>query len=91
MRSLAAVQSGGWWLIRVFHEGDQGAHACQFYNLKSDLVETNNLAASGPARVPQLAPLIEKFHIATQAAGPQPNPLKKSVAAMDDALRADRL
>ncbi len=80
-----AVHSGDWKLIRVFHEGDKGAHAYQLYNLKSDLGETNNLAALQPGRVIQLDALIEKFLADTKAVVPKPNPAYHSAAATDDA------
>ena len=82
-----AVHSGDWKLIRVFHEGDKGAHAYQLYNLRSDLGETNNLAAQQPARVKQLDALIEKFLTDTKAVVPKPNPAYNS-AATDDAPAA---
>jgi hypothetical protein len=83
-----AVHSGDWKLIRVFHEGDKGAHAYQLYNLKSDLGETNNLAVQQPARVKQLDALIEKFLTDTKAVVPKPNPAYNSAVATDDAPAA---
>ena len=80
-----AVHSGDWKLIRVFHEGDQGAHAYQLYNFKSDLGETNNLAAQQPARVKQLDALIEKFLTDTKAVVPKPNPAYNPAATTEDA------
>ena len=79
-----AVHSGDWKLIRVFHEGEKGAHAYQLYNLQSDLGETNNLAAQQPARVKQLDALIEKFLNDTKAVVPKPNPAYESAATDDD-------
>ena len=80
-----AVHSGDWKLIRVFHEGDRGAHAYQLYNFKSDLGETNNLAAQQPARVKQLDALIEKFLTDTKAVVPKPNPAYNPAATTEDA------
>ena len=80
-----AVHSGDWKLIRIFHEGDRGAHAYQLYNFKSDLGETNNLAAQQPARVKQLDALIEKFLTDTKAVVPKPNPAYNPAATTEDA------
>ena len=66
------VHSGDWKLIRLFHQGESGAHAYQLYNLKDDLGEANNLAASQPERVKQLDALIEGFLKDTKAVVPLP-------------------
>ena len=68
------VHSSDWKLIRLFHQGENGAHAYQLYNLKDDLGEANNLAASQPERVKQLDALIEGFLKDTKAVVPLPNP-----------------
>ena len=39
----ATVHAGDWKLIRLFHEGDKGAHAWQLYNLKDDIGEQHDL------------------------------------------------
>jgi arylsulfatase A-like enzyme len=79
------VHSGDWKLIRIFHEGEKGAHAYQLYNLKEDLSETNNLAARQPDRVRQLDALIQKFLTDTKAVVPKPNPAYNATAAADGA------
>jgi arylsulfatase A-like enzyme len=68
------VNAGDWKLIRIFHEGEKGAHAYQLYNLKDDVGETKNLAAAQPERVRSLDALIENFLVETKAVRPQPNP-----------------
>ena len=68
------VHSGDWKLIRLFHQGEKGAHAYQLYNLKDDLGEAHDLAASQPERVKQLDVLIEGFLKDTRAIVPLPNP-----------------
>lgn len=68
------VHSGDWKLIRLFHQGEKGAHGYQLYNLKDDLSEAHDLAASQPERVKQLDALIEGFLKDTRAIVPLPNP-----------------
>ncbi|WP_395143113.1 sulfatase, partial [Armatimonas sp.] len=68
------VHSGDWKLIRLFHQGEKGAHAYQLYNLKDDLSEAHDLAASQPERVKHLDALIEGFLKDTKAIVPLPNP-----------------
>lgn len=70
----ASVHHGDWKLIRLFHEGANGEHDYQLYNLKNDVGETHNLAAQQPERVQQLDVLIEKFLTETKAVVPKPNP-----------------
>jgi len=69
-----SVHQGDWKLIRIFHGGEKGAHRHLLYNLKEDLGEKNNLAASQPARVKQMDALIESFLSDTKAVVPIPNP-----------------
>ncbi|BCX47638.1 hypothetical protein HAHE_15460 [Haloferula helveola] len=69
-----AVQRGDWKLIRIFHDGEDGAHRYLLYNLKDDIGETKNLAAEKPDVVEQLDALIETFLKDTGAARPLPNP-----------------
>ena len=68
------VVAGDWKLIRLFYEGENGAHAYRLYNLKDDIGERNDLAAAQPDRVKQLDALIEKFLADTKAVTPKPNP-----------------
>jgi arylsulfatase A-like enzyme len=68
------VHSGDWKLIRLFHQGERGAHAYRLYHLQDDLGETRDLAAAQPARVRELDALIEAHLRDTRAVVPQPNP-----------------
>ncbi|MEY2878229.1 MAG: Arylsulfatase precursor [Verrucomicrobiota bacterium] len=65
---------GDWKLMRLFHDGEKGAHGYRLYNLKDDLGETKDLTAAQPARVKQMDALIEKFLTDTKAVTPKPNP-----------------
>lgn len=69
-----AVHEGDWKLIRLFHQGDDGAHRYLLYNLREDLSEKHNLAEQEPQRVRDLDALIEKFLTDTGAVVPIPNP-----------------
>jgi arylsulfatase A-like enzyme len=69
-----AVHRGDWKLIRIFHDGDGGAHRHLLFDLRSDLGETNNLAAQQPALVSELDALIDDFLADTGAVLPQVNP-----------------
>ena len=69
-----SVHQGDWKLIRIFHGGDAGGHRWKLFNLRDDLGEQNDLAASQPERVASLDALIEKFLTETQAVRPAPNP-----------------
>lgn len=69
-----SVTGEDWKLIRLFHEGENGAHAYHLYNLKTDIGETTDLAAKMPDRVRKLDALIENFLIETKAVIPKPNP-----------------
>ena len=69
-----SVHSGDWKLIRLFHEGEDGAHAFQLYDLKGDLGEANNLADTYPDKVAELDQLIESHLEDSSAIVPIPNP-----------------
>ncbi len=68
------VHAGDWKLIRLFHDGEKGAHGYRLYNTREDIGERNDLAAAQPERVKQLDALIEKFLADTKAVVPLPNP-----------------
>jgi arylsulfatase A-like enzyme len=68
------VTSENWKLIRIFHHGDQGAHAYQLYDLKNDLGERRNLAEKQPERVKALDAMIENFLVRTNTLRPKKNP-----------------
>jgi hypothetical protein len=68
-----AVRSGDWKLIRVFYYGENGAHDYKLYNLKNDLGEQHNVAASHPETVQRLDRLIDRYLDRTGAVVPLPN------------------
>ena len=69
-----SVHRDDWKLIRIFHGGENGAHRHLLFNLRDDLGEKKNLAASQPTLVAELDALIEKFLADTKAVVPVPNP-----------------
>lgn len=69
-----AVHEGDWKLIRLFFQGENGAHSYQLYNLKEDLGETNNLFEAYPEKVAELDRMIEDYLTDTQAVTPERNP-----------------
>tara|TARA_R110002050_G_scaffold141496_2_gene266714 strand:+ start:75439 stop:76980 length:1542 start_codon:yes stop_codon:yes gene_type:complete len=70
-----AVHEGDWKLIRIFHQGENGAHAYMLFNLKEDIGEQNNLASEYPKRVKQMDRLIENHLKDAGAVVPIPNPV----------------
>lgn len=68
------VHQGDWKLMRLFFQGEGGAHRYQLFNLDQDLGERNNLAAQEPARVKQMDALIERFLVDHKVVRPVPNP-----------------
>ncbi len=69
-----AVHEGDWKLIRLFHQGEDGAHRYLLYNLKDDIGETTNLAAKHAIKVKQMDALIQKHLDAAKTIVPKPNP-----------------
>jgi len=69
-----AVHSGDWKLIRLFHEGEDGAHGYRLYNLAEDIGERNNLAGENPDKVKELDMLMEAHLKDANAVVPLPNP-----------------
>lgn len=69
-----SVHAGDWKLIRLFYQGENGAHDYLLYDLKDDIGETTNLAASHPEKTQQLDRMIQKHIEETGAVVPQPNP-----------------
>jgi arylsulfatase A-like enzyme len=69
-----AVHSGDWKLIRMFHQGEDGAHDYKLFNLRWDIGETNDLAAVYPEKVEELDQLIGKHLKDAGAAVPLRNP-----------------
>ncbi len=69
-----SVHSGDWKLIRLFHQGEEGAHDYLLYHLADDIGEQNNLAAKHPDKVRQLDALIQNHIDDAKTVLPQPNP-----------------
>ncbi len=69
-----AVHVGDWKLIRLFYQGEDGAHNYLLYNLKEDIGETNNLASAYPEKVQELDRLMEAYLKDAGTVTPQPNP-----------------
>ena len=68
-----SVHRDEWKLIRIFHGGDIGAHRHLLFNLREDLGEKKNLAATKPELVTELGSLIDKFLTETKAVVPAIN------------------
>jgi arylsulfatase A-like enzyme len=68
------VHDGDWKLIRMFYQGENGAHDYKLYNLKEDLGEKNNLAVKYPDRVKHMDKLIEDYLKSAKTVIPIPNP-----------------
>jgi arylsulfatase A-like enzyme len=69
-----AVHRGDWKLIRLFHQGDDGAHAWRLYDLAGDLGEQHDLAGSHPELVAELDAEIQRHLLDARAVVPLPNP-----------------
>ena len=68
------VHVGDWKLIRLFYQGENGAHGYLLYNLKEDVGETNNLAAKYPEKVKEMDLLITNYLKDAKTVVPLPNP-----------------
>jgi arylsulfatase A-like enzyme len=69
-----AVHHGDWKLVRIFHYGEDGDHDYRLYNLREDIGEQHNLAATHPETVQTLDRLIEEYIADAGVAVPLPNP-----------------
>ena len=69
-----AVHVGDWKLIRLFYQGEKGAHGYLLYNLKDDIGEKNNLAIKYPKKVKELDQLITSYLNDAKTVIPKPNP-----------------
>lgn len=56
-----AVHSGDWKLVRLFFQGEKGAHRHLLYNLAEDIGETTNLVAAHPERVAAMDRFMEDY------------------------------
>jgi arylsulfatase A-like enzyme len=68
------VTTEDWKLVRIFHEGKDGAHEHRLYHLKNDIGETRDLSAEQAERVKALASMIDSFLAETKTVVPLPNP-----------------
>jgi len=69
-----SVHSGDWKLIRLFHQGKNGAHDYRLYNLADDIGERSNLAVRYPERVASLDRMLEEYIEQAGVVVPLPNP-----------------
>lgn len=69
-----SVVRGDWKLIRLFHQGESGAHRHLLFNLRDDVGERTDLAKTKPEMVNELDALITTFLVKTNAVLPKPNP-----------------
>ncbi|MGY8639666.1 MAG: sulfatase [Verrucomicrobiales bacterium] len=69
-----SVHRGDWKLIRLFFQGEDGAHRHLLFNLANDIGETKNLASEKPELLKELDALIDGFLAETKAVLPVPNP-----------------
>ncbi|MBN2452199.1 MAG: hypothetical protein JXR77_17570, partial [Lentisphaeria bacterium] len=79
--AAVCARRGDWKLIRIFHDGADGQHRYELYNLREDIGERRNLASGNPAVVAELDAAIERFLEETGALRPQPNPAYDPAAA----------
>lgn len=75
----AAFYSGPWKLLRLFHQGENGAHEHRLFHLEEDIGERNDHAEEDPARVAELAKRLDAFLADTGAVYPNANPNYDSV------------
>jgi arylsulfatase A-like enzyme len=76
-----SVRSGDWKLIHRWEPHRDYPAVRELYNLKTDIGETNNLAAEMPDEVARLDALIDDFIMDTGALVPKPNPAYRPSAA----------
>ncbi|WP_395749340.1 sulfatase [Prosthecobacter sp.] len=81
------VRSGDFKLLRWF--GNPGTH--ELYNLREDISEAHDLAATMPDKVKELEAMIDGFLKDTGANYPRPNPAYQPVAGKTPAANDDPL
>jgi arylsulfatase A-like enzyme len=69
-----AVHQGDWKFIRTFHYGEDGGHQYRLYNLREDIGESKNLAATHPEKAKAMDRLIEDYIATAKVVLPRPNP-----------------
>jgi arylsulfatase A-like enzyme len=82
------VRSGDWKLIRWFEAGPKQPDKYELYNLRDDIGETKNLAATNEARVKAMDRMIDRFLEDTGANYPRPNPAYRPGAAAEGEPKA---
>ena len=75
------VRRGDWKLIRFHADADDGSDRFELYDLKSDVGESNNLAAQRPEIVRELNQLLDEFLRDTEAVVPRRNPMYRAAAS----------
>lgn len=73
-RPATWVRRGDWKLIRFYAENDDGSDNIDLYNLRDDVSETKNLAATKPEVATELNALITRYLADTEAVVPKLNP-----------------
>jgi arylsulfatase A-like enzyme len=68
-----SVHHGDWKLIRTFHYGEDGGPDYRLYNLREDIGESRNLAATHPEKLKELNKLIENYIAEANVVVPLPN------------------
>ena len=68
------VRKGDWKLIRFYAKNDDSSDRLELYNLKDDVGETKNLAATESGVVKDLSRLLDAFLQETEAVVPKSNP-----------------
>lgn len=71
---VVSVHRGPWKLIRMFYQGENGAHGYLLYNLEDDPGEKHNLALKYRGRVKTMDKLIDNYLKDAKAVVPLPNP-----------------
>lgn len=68
------VREGDWKLIRLYQANADLSDGYELYNLREDIGETRNRAATEPERVKTLGAKLEQYLRDTHAVLPKPNP-----------------
>jgi len=61
------IRSGDWKLLRFWFDGAGQEHRYELYNLKDDIGETKNLAATYPEKVQAMAAMLDGYYKKTGA------------------------
>lgn len=72
--SASAVRQGDYKLIRVYDRDGDKPYKYELYNLKEDIGETKNLAASMPDKVKAMDAMITQHLVDTKTPAPPANP-----------------